>query len=59
VAVPPGAELTLLRKPERAPAKEYAFSLDPFQVKIIFCLKLKEYQGFLLYEMYIILYVNL
>jgi len=39
VAVPPGFSLTPLRKPERQPAKEYAFALDPFQRQAILCIE--------------------
>merc|ERR1740128_1211055 len=39
VAVPPGFEFTGLREPTREPAKNYPFTLDPFQTQSILCIE--------------------
>ena len=39
VAVPPGFEFTGLREPTREPAKNYKFTLDPFQSQSVLCIE--------------------
>lgn len=39
VAVPPGFEFTGLREPVREPAKDYKFTLDPFQSQSVLCIE--------------------
>jgi len=39
VAVPPNCEFTGLREPTRDPAKNYPFTLDPFQTQSVLCIE--------------------
>ena len=39
VAVPPGFEFSGLREPTREPAKNYKFTLDPFQSQSVLCIE--------------------
>ena len=39
MAVPPGFEFTGLREPTREPAKNYKFTLDPFQSQSVLCIE--------------------
>lgn len=39
VALPPGHEFQPLKQPTRPPAKNYKFTLDPFQQQAILCIE--------------------